>query len=120
MGIGMPMRPVWQTSTSVVAQPSACAVSSHMRSASARPGSPVAALALPELRITAAARPSARCRRLICTGAAATRLLVNTPAAVTGAPSTVATIDRSGLPDSLMPDARPPALNPGTDVTLTA
>jgi len=43
-------------------------------------------------------------------------LLVNTPAAVTGAPSTVATIERSGAPDSLMPDARPLALNPGTDV----
>ncbi len=114
------MRPVWHTSTSVVAQPSAWAVSSHMRSASARPCSPVAALALPELRITAAARPSARWRRLICTGAAATRLLVNTPAAVTGAPSTVATIERSGSPDSLMPDARPPALKPGTEVTLTA
>ena len=68
------MSPVWHTSTSVVAQPTAWAVSSHMRSASARPGSPVAALALPELSTTAAARPSARCRRLTCTGAAATRL----------------------------------------------
>ena len=64
--------------------------------------------------MTAAAWPSARCRRLICTGAAATRLLVNTPAAVTGAPSAVATIARSGAPDSLIPDARPPAANPGT------
>ena len=115
IGMGMPMRPVWHTSTSVVAQPTACAVSSHMRSASARPCSPVAALALPELSTTAAARPSARCRRLICTGAAATRLVVNTPAAVTGAPSAVATIARSGAPDGLMPDASPPASNPWTD-----
>ena len=57
---------------------------------------PVAALALPELRTTAAARPSARWPRLICTGAAATRLLVNTPAAVTGAPSAVATMREVG------------------------
>ncbi len=51
IGMGMPMSPVWHTSTSVVAQPTAWAVSSHIRSASARPCSPVAALALPELRI---------------------------------------------------------------------
>ncbi len=37
MGIGMPMRPVWPTRTSPVSQPTACAVSSHMRNASARP-----------------------------------------------------------------------------------
>ena len=107
------MRPVWHTSTSVVAQPTACAVSSHIRSASARPCSPVAALALPELRTTAAARPSARCRRLICTGAAATRLLVNTPAAVTGAPSTVATIARSGVARLLDARGEAAGLEPG-------
>ena len=115
IGIGIPMRPVEHTSTSVVAQPTASAVSSHMRSASARPCSPVAALALPELSTTAAARPSARWRRLICTGAAATRLVVNTPAAATGARSTVATIARSGAPDALMPQASPPASNPVGD-----
>ena len=91
-----------------------------MRSASRRPGSPVAALALPELRTTAAARPLARWRRLICTGAAATRLLVNTPAAETAARSEVAIIARSGFPEGLMPDASPPASKPGTAVTLTA
>ena len=55
------MRPVEHTSTSAVAQPRPAAVSSHMRNASRRPCSPVAALALPELSTTAAARPSARC-----------------------------------------------------------
>ena len=62
------------------------AVSSHMRRASARPASPVAALALPEFSTTAAARPSARWARVTCTGAAWARLVVNTPAAVTGTP----------------------------------
>ncbi len=56
--------------------------------------------------------------RLICTGAAATRLEVNTPVAATGAWSVVATIARSGAPDGLMPLARPPASNPDAAVTL--
>ena len=60
MGIGIPMRPVEHTSTSSGATPSPSAVSSHMRAASRRPGSPVAAFALPELDTTAAARPLAR------------------------------------------------------------
>ena len=47
---------------------------------------PVAALALPLESTTAAARPdvAARWARLTCTGAAAARLAVNTPAAGTG------------------------------------
>ena len=85
IGIGIPISPVEQTSTSRGAQPSDSAVSSAMRSASRRPASPVAALALPELSTTAAARPSWRWMRLICTGAAATRLDVNTPVAATDA-----------------------------------
>ncbi len=55
IGNGMPIRPVEQTNTSAVSHPSAAAVISHMRRASARPGSPVAAFALPELNTTAAA-----------------------------------------------------------------
>ena len=120
MGSGMPMRPVEQTSTSVGAQPSAAAVAAHMRRASSRPGSPVAALALPELRTTAAACPSARCWRLIWTGAAVARLVVNTPAAGTGRRSAVATRARSGSPFALTPQATPAASKPGTAVTLTA
>src|SRR5262245_35716159 len=118
IGIGMPMRPVEHTSTSVAATPRPSAASSHMRSASARPVSPVAALALPELSTTAAARPSARWRRLICTGAAVARLVVKTPAALTGARFAVATSDRSGAPEALMPQAIPAASNPSTAVTL--
>ena len=120
IGIGIPIRPVWHTSTSVGAHPSDSAVSVHMRSASDRPTTPVAALALPELSTTAAARRSPRCVRDTWTGAAATRLPVNTPAAVTGARSAVAIIDRSGAPAGVMPRARPPASNPTTAVTVTA
>ena len=80
----MPIRPVEQTRTSLRSQPRASAASAAVPSATSRPGSPVAALALPELRTTAAAFPAARWRRLSWTGAAATRLVVNTPAAVTG------------------------------------
>ena len=83
IGIGMPMRPVEHTSTSSVARPRPWAVSSHMRAALRRPGSPVAALALPELSTTDAARPSRRCRCDTCTGAACARFVVKTPAADT-------------------------------------
>ena len=117
IGIGMPMRPVEHTSTSAVSAPRPPAASSHMRCASRRPGSPVAALALPELNTTAAAVPSARWRREICTGAAWARLVVNTPAAVTAARSSVATSARSAAPDGLIPHARPPATKPGAAVT---
>ena len=57
MGSGTPMRPVEHTSTSSGAHPRLSAVSSHIRRASRRPFSPVAALAFPELSTTAAARP---------------------------------------------------------------
>ena len=119
MGSGTPMRPVEQTRTSSGGQPSAVAVTSHMRRAWARPGAPVAALAFPALRTTAAACPSVRLLRLTCTGAAATRLVVNTPAAVTGRRSAVATSARSGSPLALTPQATPAASNPVAVVTLT-
>ena len=114
IGIGMPISPVEHTRTSSTATPSPSAVSEHMRSASFRPVSPVAAFAFPEFRTTADARPLTRCRFEICTGAACARFVVNTPAAATGWSSWVATIARSGAPDSLIPHASPPATNPGT------
>ena len=118
IGMGIPIRPVEQTRTWLRSQPRASATSAAVPSATSRPGSPVAALALPELRTTAAAcDPPARCRRLSWTGAAATRLVVNTPAAVTGRWSAVATSDRSGRPDALMPAATPAATKPWAAVT---
>jgi hypothetical protein len=84
IGNGTPINPVEHTSTSWGEHPRLSAVTSHIRRASCRPGSPVAALALPELRTTAAARPSTRCSELTWTGAACTRFVVNMAAAGTG------------------------------------
>src|SRR5204862_8237978 len=110
---------VEQTRTSSGVQPRALAASSQVRSVTASPPAPVAALALPELRTTAAAWAEAsRCRRDTKTGAAATRLVVNTPAAGTGRPSLVATTARSGRPDGLIPAWPPAAENPFAAVTL--
>src|SRR5262249_10586399 len=53
------------------------------------------------------------------TGAAQARLVVKTPAALTGSRLVVATSERSGAPDALMPLAIPAASNPSTAVTLT-
>ncbi len=93
IGNGMPIRPVWQTRTSSARQPRSPATATQRRSAAAWPAAPVAALALPDVRMTPAARPpvAARWARLTWTGAAAARLLVNTPAAGPGSPSAVAT-----------------------------
>ena len=121
MGRGKPIRPVEQTRTSSGEQPSASAVRVHINSASAMPAAPVAALALPLFSTTAAARPpvAARCSRVTRTGGAVILLEVNTPAAVTGEPSAVATIARSSAPEAFTPQAAPAARNPGTAVTLT-
>ena len=84
------------------------------------PCAPVAALALPLLSTTAAACPpvAARCSRHTNTGAAVILLEVNTPAALTAAPSAVATRAKSGLPLGLIPQVTPAATNPATSVTL--
>ena len=55
IGSGMPMRPVEHTRTLSARQPRCSAASSVIRSASRRPGSPVAALALPLFSTTAQA-----------------------------------------------------------------
>ncbi len=105
MGNGMPMRPVWHTRISSAVAPMSPATAVHRRSAAARPGAPVAALALPEVRITPAALPpvAARWARLTWTGAAAARLAVKTPAAGTARPSAVATTATSWALPALMP-----------------
>ncbi len=121
MGSGMPINPVEHTSTASGSQPMAAAVSAHMRAAWATPSAPVAALALPLLSTTAAACPpvAARWARVTCTGAAASLFWVKVAAALTGRPSAVATSDRSGSPEGLMPAATPLATNPAGVVTLT-
>src|SRR5580698_10955830 len=98
-----------------------CATNWHSCMAESRPGPPVAALALPDVRITPAANPDvfSRWARLTCTGAAAARFEVNTPAAGTAFPSAVATTATSGTPLALMPADPPAATNPFGAVTLT-
>src|SRR5436190_23964545 len=116
------MSPVEHTRTSAGWQPRWAATRAHIRSASASPRAPVAALAQPLLRTTAAARPevAARWARVTFTGPAVARLVVKTAAAATGRPSPVATRDRSGSPLALMPHATPAATNPsGEETALT-
>ena len=105
MGNGIPISPVWQIRISSAVQPMSPATATQSRSTAARPPAPVAALALPDVRITPAARPpvAARWARLTWTGAAAARLVVNTPAAGTARPSDVATTATSGTSAALMP-----------------
>jgi hypothetical protein len=62
MGSGKPIRPVEQTRIPSLATPSPDATKEHMRSASARPSAPVAALAFPLLTTTAEHRPPADAR----------------------------------------------------------
>src|SRR5690606_7668791 len=110
------------TSTSSAGRARCLATDSHIASASALPVSPVAALALPLLQITAQACPpvAARCACEAATGAAVSALDVNTAAVATGSPSAVATRARSGSPESLSPQVPPAATNPAAAVTLTA
>src|SRR5690606_22277863 len=123
MGSRTPMRPVEHTPTSPAetSRPwawRAAATCSAVLCASWKPAAPVAAFAPPELRTTASRRPSAIAWRLQMTGAATTRLDVNTPAAVNWGPS-LTTSATSGLPEALRPAVTPAATNPWGCVTLT-
>ena len=100
-----PITPVEPTTTSPGSQPSASARASAIARASAMPGAPVHALALPALTTTARARPPAMCSRRDQTGAAAIVLVVKTAAAGTAARRRGCTTSR--LPDFLMPALTP-------------
>ena len=88
------------------------AVSAAISRACASPSAPVQALAQPLLTTMARIDPLARerCSRDRRIGAAAARLVVNTPAAEAGPSET--TSARSGRPFALMPQATPAARNP--------
>src|SRR5262249_30273631 len=75
--------------------------------------SPVTAFAHPELAITPRMRPwvAVRWARSMMTGAACTRLVVNTPAAVLGC--SLHTMTRSSVPLCLRPQATAAEENPG-------
>ena len=111
----MPIRPVWHTRISSAVAPMSPATAGRAVRPRPGPGTPVAALALPEVRMTPAARPpvAARWARLTCTGAAAARLVVKTPAAGTARPSAVATTATSWRLGRLDAGEPPAATNPG-------
>ena len=121
MGNGMPISPVEQTRIRSASTPRPEATRSHMRSASARPWAPVAALAFPLLTMTPATRPwaVARWSRLVRTGAAAARFEVKVAAVGTAWPSSVTRSTRSNAPLDLMPEATAAASNPRGVVMLT-
>jgi len=98
---------VWQMRISLCRAPTSCAANWHRRSAATTPAAPVAALALPDVRTTPAARPAVadRWALLTRTGAAAARLAVKTAAAAIGLPSSLPMKARSATPSALIPTA---------------
>ena len=110
------MSPVEQTSTSSGAHPSSARRRRTSRSASATPGSPVAALALPLLSTTAAAWPPvcSRWRAVTISDRRGGHLVGGEHRRPPGraAPSAVATSARSGSPVGLMPRGMPAATKP--------
>jgi hypothetical protein len=120
IGSGWPITPVDATSTSRAVTPRAPAVDVAIARAAARPAGPVQALALPALTITARVLPrlARRCSAETKTGAALTRLPVNTAATVAGAS---AAISPTSLPPFfLMPAATPAKRNPGISGSVIA
>src|SRR5882762_11998348 len=97
------MMPVEEGNTSFARNPKARAASLHTSSQAVFAAGPVAQLALPELMRTARMRPLVllRLARPTSTGAATTRFLVKTAAAV--APSQTSASVTSGRPLALIP-----------------
>jgi hypothetical protein len=114
IGKGAPISPVERTRTSSVSNPSREAASSAVRSAFSIPGAPVAAFATPELTTTACGSAQPRCRRETMTGAAWTRLVVQTAAPTAGTSDRV--IARSSA-ERRIPARTPLATNPLAAVT---
>jgi hypothetical protein len=107
-GKGTPITPVEQTKTSSLRHPAVFATASATAFAASTPARPVAQFALPELTTSARIRPwlARRLRRDNCTGAACTRLVVNTAAQLQRL--SISTTARSG-PLALIPQL--PAMN---------
>ena len=100
---------------SSAATPATADAPSAIRTASASPRAPVAALACPLLTTTAVPRPAAIRPRVSVTGAATTRFVVNRPATVVpGAPTSR---PRSAAPLGFTPALTPAARNPAGKVT---
>ena len=119
MGSGSPISPVEQTATSPAETPSAMATHSAVAWVSWNPAGPVQALAPPELSTTASTRPSRTTCCVQTTGAALTRLPVNTPAAAWAGPS-LTTSATSSRPLPFSPAATAAARKPCAAVTVMA
>src|SRR5271166_5463267 len=118
IGSRSPIRPVEQTAISPApTSPSAAARCSAVACVSWKPSGPVQALAPPELSTTARTRPPLTTWRVQVTGAACTRLVVNTAAADHEGPS-FRTTATSGWPDCFSPAVTPAARKPSGAVTL--
>src|SRR5215813_3123283 len=117
IGSRSPIRPVEQMAISPADSPSVAARRSALVWVSVKPSGPVQAFAPPELRSTARTRPPRTTCCVHSTGAAFTRLAVNTAAAARDGPS-LTTTATSRAPDGLSPAATPAARNPSGAVTL--
>ena len=118
MGSRSPIRPVEQTAISPAESASAGREALRgLACVSAKPSGPVQAFAPPELSSTARTRPPRSTCCVHSTGAAFTRLAVNTAAAAREGPSLMTTAT-SRAPDGFSPAATPAARNPSGAVTL--
>ncbi len=119
MGSRSPIRPVEHTAISPAESASPAARRSADTCVSAKPSGPVQAFAPAEFSSTARTRPPFSTCCVQRTGAAFTRLAVNTPAAAREGPSLITTAT-SRAPDGFSPAATPAARNPAGAVTLIA
>src|SRR5271165_59505 len=117
IGNRSPIRPVEQTAISPAPTSIAVAKFSAVACVSWKPSGPVQALAPPELSTTARTRPPLTTWRVQVTGAACTRLVVNTAAVYHEGPS-FRTTATSGWPDCFSPATTPAARKPSGAVTL--
>ena len=119
MGSRSPIRPVEQMAISPAESFRAAPRRSAVACVSWNPSGPVQALAPPEFSATARIRPPRTTSWVHSTGAALTRLAVNTAAAAREGPSLMTTAT-SRSPEALSPAVTPAARNPSGAVTLTA
>ena len=112
IGSGTPMRPVEQTSTSVVLRSRSEAVDAAIPSAFLSPSFPVQAFALPLFRMTARLRPAFKCEAETSTGAAFTLFVVKVAAEWDGASEKTTAISSRVISPFLIPHPVAPARNP--------
>ena len=111
IGSGTPITPVDATATAPRRDARHAAAAWRMLAACSSPGTPVAALALPELTTTARRPSQAACSMFSSTGAASVPERVKRAALVVRSEAQTSS-PRSRRPLGLIPQATPPALKP--------